>query len=318
MGNMTIVVNHGPEAQAYAAQVERRWDTLAERANRGPAISTTVIIENNNKPIGSMNIYGACALEALPGDIRISQRTRAFDSDPASPHVYYGCKEMNLRDYVQKLPLWIADIAYVGDVIVLEEHNRNKGLGSEMVASALQYQRDIAGKPIRGFGITTNPAMLALAEKLGANKSEGYVVLGLDEQQRDLLPRMSQTQDRVVLQEIGLTDSDGTFRLAMIEIYFGDDLTSPSPLAVAIPEHAITNSINHRDPNEDNIGQMLVILNPKLTLDQIKSFEHALSYALATHRWTTVIQKNPENTQKPYSGKLLKKEDTTVFEIPIS
>lgn len=329
--------------EKYVEKLEKTWgDESGKRVERGEAVTTTVTIETEeNKPIARMNLYGPQILLGKPLNTPIRIENMGLDNRN------YGTENTTLETVLARIPPWALDDVYIGDVIVIDEDNRSRGIGTSMVEDALRtniYKLD--DKPVKkvitGIGITENPMMISVAKKLGGGivqdatilkashsltfEELGYRASFIDftEPKKGILytkvegvEGKEQEASGILLSEIKVDtkESDVTNNIGFSIIYDTNrHITDPKlVLGIVIPERKVHTVDRNALVGDRLIGQMVIILNPELNKKDIKKNETTLARLLASHRWGTIIKRG----KIEYSGEYLKTyRKMKAFEIP--
>lgn len=315
----------GVEARPYAKQVEATWDPLfAARADRGPAVRTTVLIEDGvGKPAARMNLYSPMVMLGDP--THSTFETIAYTTD-RSTAFSAGCKIA--EEIISLIPPWAVRLVYLGDVIVLQEDNRNMGLGTTLLSKAFHSYIDEVTVPIPqvAVGTTENPAMLKVIEKLGGNKTTEWRRMELTNvfnpedfgyknylqyTTEGQLTRYEPKRTALVFLDVGLIQN-GRYELGFTLIFHG---SVNRAIAVALPERRMTQLVSRTVYSTRLLGQMILFLNPDLPNSDLIRLEDDLASFLITHRWCNVLQQSSGE----FHGSYLKtSEAVTVFEFPVN
>lgn len=349
---MTFNTLHAGDALQGAEEIERIWDPEAERASRGPAVCTSVTLEQTfggeKKVIARRNLYGFAAIAIqYPHAVVLSKAHFPDDTH------YMRAKPTSLEDLHSTLPLWATNMLYMGDSYVLPEY-RKQGIYTQLTREALNYIVNMVPKrqqpqdylPKIAFGITKEPPVIAMAKTLEGSVATG-ACLEMDsaiytpeyfgfELQGDpsfgefyavsVKARKEGSASSVIFVDHMIQTPNGDENLGLVTMH-NTSAAREGTIAMIIPERAIHDSTSPDLPkNKPLDGQTLVVLNPHLTPESFKQYEEPIARVLALSRWGSVIQlsekdlRSGDSTEVPlkdYSGDIFKPADFQVFTVPV-
>lgn len=284
-----------------------------DRANRGPSIQTSMVIEmGTGSPVARMNLYGPSVLLARASEQNTSIRAYSPQDD-----FYLGAYPETLNNIRNTLPAWARDLVYIANVNVLNQADRNQGIGTTLLRDSLfyYYEKAIKIKQHKAIGVTNNPVMLSVATSLGGEVSNLYTVLGVKTDV--VVPRVRRgTSSDLILVDVGITSADGIFSIGFSVLYDSWNIYG-GIVAIVIPERNLHDYESGESFELGLLGQMLIIIDPEMDKTQFSYYEKDIYRLASSHRWANIIQASNVHLGS-YSGTYLKvKEDMSVFEIKL-